>query len=55
MRFYKVKEAAKAYGIGKNRLYDAVKSKELRAYKPNCKTLLLKESELEEWVEKYPA
>jgi excisionase family DNA binding protein len=53
--FYKVKEAATVYGIGRNRLYNAIKTKELRAYKPNCKVLLLKASEIEEWILKYPA
>lgn len=53
--FFKVREAASYYGIGRNRIYDAIKNKEIKAYKPNCKTFLLKKTDIEAWIEKFPA
>ena len=52
--FFKVREAAEYYGIGKNRIYDAIKSKEIKAYKPNRKVFLLKTADIEAWIEKFP-
>lgn len=49
--FMKVKEAASVYNVGTTRLYAAIHSKELRAYKPNCRDFLLKASEIEAWIE----
>ena len=49
--FLKVKEAAVFYGIGRNLLYTAIKTKELKAYKPNCRDFLLKVTEIEAWIE----
>mgnify|MGYP003881354393 CR=1 FL=1 len=51
--FLKVHEAAEYYGIGRNRLYGAIKNKELKAYKPNLKTYLLKRTEIEAWIETF--
>lgn len=49
--FIKVREAAEIFGIGRNLLYEAIKKKELRAYRPNCRDFLLKASEIEAWIE----
>lgn len=51
--FLKIREAAELYGIGKNTLYEAIKQKELKAYKPNKRDYLLKVTELEGWIEKH--
>lgn len=53
--FLKVKEAAEFYGIGRNRIYSAIKDKEIKAYKPNCKVLLIKKTDIEAWIETFPA
>lgn len=53
--FLKVQEAAKAYGIGRNLLYNAIRTKELKSYKPNGRDYLLKVEELEKWIESKPA
>lgn len=52
--FIKVKKAAEIYGIGKNLLYEAIRTKELKAYKPNGRDFLIKASELEDWIESHP-
>lgn len=49
--FIKVKEAVALYGIGENIFYKAIKSHELKAYKPNNRDFLLKVSEIESWIE----
>lgn len=49
--FVKVKEAAKLYGIGRNLLYNAIRARKLKAYKPNGRDFLLKVTEIEEWIE----
>ena len=52
--FIKIKEAVSTYGIGENIFYRAIKSKELRAYKPNNRDFLLKVTEIESWIESKP-
>jgi len=47
----KVKEASSDYSIGKDVFYRAIKSGELRAYKPNGRDFLLKVAEIEAWIE----
>lgn len=49
--FLKVKEAAEAYGIGKDAFYKAIRKRELKAYKPNGRDFLLKATEIEQWIE----
>lgn len=49
--FMKIREAAKFFSIGKWTLYRAIRSGELRAYKPNGRDYLLKVSEVEKWIE----
>ncbi len=49
--FFKVKEAAKQYKVGRNLLYNAIKNKEIVAYKPNCRDFLLKSTDIEKWIE----
>ena len=49
--FLKVKEVAREYGIGRNLLYNAIHSKELKAYKPNSRDFLLKVTEIEDWIQ----
>lgn len=49
--FLKVKEAAKVYKIGRNLLYSAIKNKEIKAFKPNCRDFLLKSTDIEKWIE----
>lgn len=49
--FMKIREAAKFFSIGKWTLYRAIRSGELRAYKPNGRDFLLKVSEVEKWIE----
>ena len=46
-------QAAEAYHIGRNRLYKAIQSGELRAFRPNSKSYILKETDVEEWIEGY--
>ena len=53
--FIKVREAAKVYAIGRNRFYEAIHNRELRAYKPNGRDFLLKVTEIEQWIESNPA
>jgi excisionase family DNA binding protein len=49
--FLKVREAAEIFGIGRNLLYEAIKKRELKAYRPNCRDFLLKAAEIEQWIE----
>ncbi len=53
--FLKVKEAASEYGVGKKLLYKAIQDKNLKAYKPNGRDLLIKAEELARWIESHPA
>jgi excisionase family DNA binding protein len=52
--FLSVHEAAKEFKIGRNRLYEAIKAKELRAYKPNSKTLLINPNDIIRWIFQNP-
>lgn len=53
--FLKVKEVIKEYGIGRDTIYRAIRTKELKAYRPNCRDFLIKVSELENWIQSKPA
>lgn len=48
-----VKAAATIYGIGRNRIYDAIQTGELRAYRPNSRAYVLKTSDIESWIMQY--
>lgn len=50
-QFFKIKEAATVYKVGRNLLYAAIKNKEIPAYKPNCRDYILKASDIEKWIE----
>jgi excisionase family DNA binding protein len=52
--FIKVREANKLYGIGIHTLRNAIKSKELKSYRPNRRDYLIKVTELEEWIQSKP-
>lgn len=52
--FLSVHEAAKEFKVGRNRLYEAIKSKELRAYKPNSKVLLINPEDIIKWIFQNP-
>lgn len=49
--FMKVRMAVEKYHIGKGVFYDAIRSGELKAYKPNKRDYLLKSTEIEAWIE----
>jgi len=52
--FLSVPDAATEFKLGRNRLYEAIKTKKLRAYKPNNKTLLLNPADIIKWILKNP-
>jgi excisionase family DNA binding protein len=52
--FLKVREAAKAYNIGRNLIYSAIHNKELKSYRPNGRDYLIKVEELESWIQSKP-
>lgn len=47
-------EAAQKYHIGRNRIYTAIQAGELKAFRPNSKSYILKESDVEEWIASFP-
>lgn len=49
--FMKIKEACEFFSLGKGVFYDAIRSGELKAYKPNKRDYLLKSTEIEAWIE----
>ena len=53
--FIKTKEVVELYGLGRALLYEAIRNKELKAYKPNGRDYLFKVEELEKWIESKPA
>lgn len=46
-------ETARVYHIGRNRIYNAIQTGELKAYRPNSKSYILKESDIEAWIESH--
>jgi len=50
----KSQEAVELYGIGRDTIYKAIRKRELKAYKPNCRDYLIKVYELEEWIQSKP-
>jgi excisionase family DNA binding protein len=49
--FMKIIAASKRYSIGANTIRKAVRSGELKSYKPNCRDYLLKSTDIEAWIE----
>lgn len=45
-----LKQAADYFGIGRNTLYKAIHTEELKAYLPNGRDFLLKADEVAEWI-----
>jgi hypothetical protein len=53
---YKVSRAAAMVGISRYLLYDAIRHRELRAYRPNARSdLMILPEDLREWVTRHPA
>lgn len=54
MSLYTIREAAAVYSIGRNRLYNAVRTGDLRSFRPDSRSYLLAEEDIEAWIRRYP-
>ena len=48
-----VKTVGERYHIGRNRIYNAIQTRELRAYRPNCRSYLLDPTDVERWIKQF--
>lgn len=54
-RFIGIRTAATEYHISRGQIYKAIKTNQLKAYKPGGRRLLVKREDFESWIENYPA